>query len=179
MYIYDMKLFARMTKKLWLWLKKKKKKKIQPVYRNEILHRKMCHGHNEKWKKTNNGNNRTANWKKRIRMLERMENFTYRKILEADTIKQETIKYLKQAPSNKWREINGGWRHQTNGVEILKVDTIKQVEMKNWNRAPSDKWRWNIGSGYYQTPGDEILEVDTIKQVEMKKRKKKRVHQKN
>ena len=32
-------------------------KNIQPRYRNKIWHQKMCHAHNEKWKKRNDGRN--------------------------------------------------------------------------------------------------------------------------
>ena len=34
-------------------------KNIRPGYRNGIWHRKMCHAHNENWKKRNNGRNKT------------------------------------------------------------------------------------------------------------------------
>ena len=51
------------------WKKKKmifgyKNKKIQPGYKNRIWYWKMCHAQGEKWKKTNNGRNKTGKWGK-------------------------------------------------------------------------------------------------------------------
>ena len=57
MYIDDSKLFAKNGKKLETLIQTKN---IQPGYRNEILLKKMCHARNEKWKKTNNGRNRST-----------------------------------------------------------------------------------------------------------------------
>ena len=37
---------------------------IRLGYRNGICHRKICHGHNEKWNTTNNGRNRRAKLRK-------------------------------------------------------------------------------------------------------------------
>ena len=52
MYMGEVKLFAKMKKKITDSDINNKNK--QPGYWNGIWHRKMCHAHNEKWKKTNN-----------------------------------------------------------------------------------------------------------------------------
>ena len=44
-------------------------KNIQPGYGNGICHRKLCHAHNRKWKKKNNGRNRTAKSGKNLNAL--------------------------------------------------------------------------------------------------------------
>ena len=48
---------------------------------------KMCHVHYEKWEKTNNERNRTA--EERSRTLGEKENYKYLGILEADMIEKK------------------------------------------------------------------------------------------
>ena len=61
---------------------------VQPEYRNEIWHRKLCHADNEKWGKRNRGRKRRT----KSKTLGEKENYKHLGILEADILKQAKMK---------------------------------------------------------------------------------------
>ena len=63
MYMDDIKLFARKWKRIGE--SNTNNKNIQLDNRNGIWHGKISYTHNQKWKKTNNGRNKTAKLRKK------------------------------------------------------------------------------------------------------------------
>ena len=62
MYMDDMKLLGKHKKRIGE--SETTNRNIKPVNRNVIRYRKGCETHYEKWKKTNNGRNKTSQYRK-------------------------------------------------------------------------------------------------------------------
>ena len=103
---------------------------IQLRYMDWIWHRKMGHASNEKRKTSNNGRNRTTKSRKN-QNAQRKRNVQALRILEADTIKQAEMKYLRRTRKQLETKV-----HRRNLIKGINTWAVRQCKIIGTKELP-------------------------------------------